>query len=77
MFSRYKQNELTKFIHVRISTEKRIGKKALKNFGLKKLPNKGTIVKSKFALEKNSMDNLVAFALHLRNPELMMKYNQL
>ena len=77
MFSRYKQNELTKFIHVRISTEKRIGKKSLKKFGLKKLPNKGTIVKSRIALENNSLDNLVTFALHQRNQEVMMKYNQL
>ena len=53
MFSKYKQNKLTKFIHVRISTEKSIGKKALKNFGLKKLPNKGNIVKARLSLEKN------------------------
>ena len=53
MFSKCKQNKLTKFIHVRISTEKSIGNKALKKFGLKKLPNKGTIVKARLALENN------------------------
>ena len=33
MFLKCKQNQLTKFIHVRISNEKSIGKKALKKFG--------------------------------------------
>ena len=50
MFSKYKQNELKKFIHVRISTEKSIGKKTLKRFELKKLPNKRNIVKARLAL---------------------------
>ena len=73
MFSKCKQNELTKFIHVRISTENSIGKKALEKFGLKKLPNKGTIVTARLALENSSLDTLVAFAFHLRNQELMIK----
>ena len=67
IFSKCKQNELTKFIHVRIFTEKSIGKKALKKFGLKKLPNKGNIVTARLALDKNSLNTLVAFDFHLRN----------
>ena len=73
MFSKCKQNELTKFIHVRISTENSIGKKALEKFGLKKLPNKGTIVTARLALENNSVKNLAALAFHLRNQEVMTK----
>ena len=61
MFSKCKQNQLKKFIHVRISTEKVIGKKALKKFGFKKLPNKGTIVTERLDLKNNSLDTLVAF----------------
>ena len=77
MFSKCKQNQLTIFIHVRISTEKSIGKKALQKFGLKKIPNKETIVKASLELENNSLDTLVAFAFNLRNQEVMMEYNQL
>ena len=77
MFSKCKQNQLTKFIHVRIYTEQRILKKALKKFGLKKLPNKGTIEKVRIALENNSLETLVELAFCLPNQELMMKYNQL
>ena len=72
-FSKCKQNELTKFIHVRISIEKSIGKKALKNFGFKKLPNKVTIVTSRLSLENNSLDTLVEFSFHLRNQEAIME----
>ena len=73
MLSKCKQDTFTKFIHVRISTEKSTGKKALKNFGLKKLPNKGTILTERRALEKNSLDTLFAFDFHLRNQGVMMK----
>ena len=73
IFSKCKQNELTKFIHVRIFTEKSIGKKALKKFGLKKLPNKGTIVTARLALENNSLGSLVALAFQMLNQEVMMK----
>ena len=73
MFSECELNQLTKFIHVRISTENSIGKKALKKVGLKKLPNKGTIVTARIALENSSLDTLVSFAFHLRNQELMIK----
>ena len=66
-------NKITKFINLRISNENRIGKKALKKFSLKKLPNKGTIVKARIAFENNSLDTLVALAFHLRNQEVMMK----
>ena len=67
MFSKYKQNELKKFIHVRISTEKSIGKKALKNFVLEKLPKKVTIVTARLTLEKNLQETLFALDFHLRN----------
>ena len=77
MFSKCKQNQLIKFIHVRISTEKRIGKKALKKFGLKKNPNKVTIAISRIALEKNPLDTIFVLDFHLRNQEVMIKYNQL
>ena len=73
MFSKFKQNQLTKFIHVRISTENRIGEKALKKFGLKKLPNKGTIARERLALENNSLDTLVALDFHPNNQEVMIK----
>ena len=77
MFSKCKQNQLTKFIHVRISTENRIGKKALNNFWLKKLSNKGTIVKARLALENSSLDTLVPFDFLLCKQDVMLKYNQL
>ena len=76
-FSKCKQNQLTKFIHVRISTENRIGEKALKKFGLKKLPNKGTISTERLSLEKNPLDTIVVLDFYLRNQEVMIKYNQL
>ena len=60
-------------MHFRISTENSIGKKALKTFWLEKLPNKGTIVKAKIALENNSLETLVALDFHLRNQEVIMK----
>ena len=66
----------TIFTHVRISTENIIGKKSLKKFWLKKLPNKGTIVKARLVLENNSLDTLFALYFHLRNQEVNMKYNQ-
>ena len=72
-FSKCKQNQLAKSIHVRIITEKSIGTKALKQSGLKKLPNKGAIIKSRLALENNSLENLVALVFHLRNQEVIMK----
>ena len=77
MFSKYKQNELKKFIHVRISTEKSTRNKAPKKFGLKKTPNKGTMVAARLALDNNSLHTLVAFDFHLRNQEVIIKYNQL
>ena len=52
-FQNVKQNELIKFIRVRISTEKIIGKKALKKFCSKKLTNKEFIVTTRLALENN------------------------
>ena len=72
-FSKCKQNKLTIFTHVRISTENIIGKKSLKKFWLKKLPNKGTIVKARLVLEKISLETLVPLYFHLLNQELMMK----
>ena len=40
MFSKSKQNQLTKFVDVRISTEKIIGNKALTKFGVRNFPTK-------------------------------------
>ena len=53
MFSKFKQDQLTKFIHVRISTKNIIGKKTMKKIGLKKLPKKITILKARLVLENN------------------------
>ena len=72
-FSKCKQIKLTKFIHIRISTGKSIGKKTLKKFGLKKLPSKGTIVKSRLELENNPLDILFALNFHLHKQELIIK----
>ena len=46
-FFKCKQNQLTKFIHIRIYTEKSIGKKSLKIFGLKENPQQRNFSKSK------------------------------
>ena len=67
MISKCKQYQLTRFIHVWIFTKNSIGKKALKKFGLKKLTNKGTIVKARLALERISLDTLAALNFHLSN----------
>ena len=44
-----------------------LGILALKKLGLKKLPNKITILTARLALEKSSLETLVALAFYLRN----------
>ena len=53
MFSKCKQNQLTKFIHVRISNEKSIGKKALKKFGFKENSKQIKYSESKACIKEN------------------------
>ena len=56
-----------------ISIEKIIVNRALKKFGFKKIPNKGTIARERLALENNSLDTLVALDFHPNNQEVMIK----